>query len=58
VPFKEIGLNTSLQTESYPALTKGFLYAVPSVFVLVPALLLGIQQATKKENPINDSDYE
>jgi Fe-S-cluster-containing dehydrogenase component len=58
VPFKEIGLNTSLQTESYPALTKGFLYTVPSVFVLVPALLLGIQQATKKDNPNNDSENE
>jgi len=58
VPFKEIGLNTALQTESYPALTKGFLYTVPSVFVLVPALLLGIQQATKKDNPNNESENE
>ena len=58
VPFKEIGLNTSLQKESYPALTKGFLYTVPSVFVLVPALLLGIQQATKKDNPNNESENE
>ncbi|MDO9512857.1 MAG: 4Fe-4S dicluster domain-containing protein [Bacteroidales bacterium] len=47
VPFKELGMNTKLQKESYPALTKGFLYSVPSIFVLVPALLLGIQQATK-----------
>ncbi len=58
VPFKEIGINTSLQKESYPALTKGFLYSVPSVFVLVPALLLGIQQATKKDNPNNESEDE
>ncbi len=58
VPFKEIGLNTSVQNESYPALTKGFLYAVPSVFVLVPTLLLGIQQATKKDNSKNISEDE
>jgi Fe-S-cluster-containing dehydrogenase component len=58
VPFNEIGLNTKVQTESYPALTKGFLYTVPSVFVLVPALLLGIQQSTKKENHTNDSSDE
>jgi hypothetical protein len=58
VPFKEIGLNTNIQTESYPALTKGFLYSVPSVFVLVPALLLGIQQATKKDNPTNPQNDE
>ena len=58
VPFKEIGLNTSVQKESYPALTKGFLYTVPSVFVLVPTLLLGIQQATKKDNSKNLNEDE
>ena len=58
VPFKEIGLNTSVQTASYPALTKGFLYSVPSVFVLAPALLLGIQQATKKDNSTKLHDNE
>jgi Fe-S-cluster-containing dehydrogenase component len=58
VPFKEIGLNTSIQKASYPELTKGFLYSVPSVFVLVPALLLGIQQATSKDKPANTSNHE
>jgi len=58
VPFKELGMNTSLQKESYPSLTKGFLYSVPSVFVLVPALLLGIQQATKKNNLNDESEDE
>jgi hypothetical protein len=58
VPFKEIGLNTKLQTASYPALTKGFLYTVPSVFVLVPALLLGIQQATKNNHLNQESENE
>jgi len=57
VPFKEIGLR-SIQKESYPALTKGFLYTVPSVFVLVPALLLGIQQATKNDKPKNEGNDE
>jgi len=47
VPFDQLGLNTSMQQSSYPALTKGFLYSVPSVFVLVPTLLMGIHQATK-----------
>lgn len=58
VPFKEIGLNTSVQQASYPALTKEFLFSVPSVFVLVPALLLGIQQATKRNNPNEESEDE
>jgi formate dehydrogenase iron-sulfur subunit len=57
VPFKELGMRT-VQTESYPALTKGFLYSVPSVFVLVPALLLGIQQATQKNNPKQENENE
>jgi formate dehydrogenase iron-sulfur subunit len=50
-PFNELGFNTDLQESSYPALTKGFLYSVPAVFVLLPSLLLGIHESTKeKEN--------
>lgn len=49
-PFKEIGLNTKLQNSSYPELTKGFLYSVPSVDVLLPPLLLGIYAATKNNH--------
>ncbi len=47
VPFDELGLKTTLQKSSYPALTKGFLYSVPSIFVLWPSVLLGIYEATK-----------
>ncbi len=55
VPHEELGFKTSVQNASYPALSKGFLYAVPSVFVLVPVLLLGINQATKDKN-LNEED--
>lgn len=55
VPFEELGLKADIQKASYPALTKGFLYSVPSIFVLVPTLLLGIQQATR-ENSNNKSE--
>lgn len=58
VPFEELGLKTTLQKSSYPALTKGFLYAVPSIFVLWPALLLGLQQATKDNNHNEEEDHE
>lgn len=58
VPFEEVGMKTSLSKESYPSLTKGFLYSVPSVFVLVPALLLGIQQATKGNKTSKEDDHE
>ncbi len=47
VPFEELGFNMGLQKKSYPELTKGFLYSVPSIFVLWPALLLGIHNSTK-----------
>ena len=57
VPFEELGFSTTLQQSSYPALTKGFLYSVPSVFVLVPALLLGVHQATKN-NHLNEEKQD
>ena len=58
VPFEQLGMNTKLQKSSYPELTKGFLYSVPSVFVLVPTLLLGIQQATKNNHFTEDNENE
>jgi Fe-S-cluster-containing dehydrogenase component len=57
VPFEELGMNTHLRQSSYPELTKGFLYSVPSVFVLVPTLLLGIHQATVNNHlKVDDND--
>ncbi|MCU0639890.1 MAG: 4Fe-4S dicluster domain-containing protein, partial [Candidatus Krumholzibacteria bacterium] len=58
VPFEEMGMKTNLQKASYPALTKTFLYSVPTVFVLVPALLLGIHQATKTNSTQKEADDE
>jgi Fe-S-cluster-containing dehydrogenase component len=56
VGFDELGFNTKLQKESYPALSKGFLYSVPSVFVLLPTLLLGIHEATKSNQSKNEEN--
>lgn len=50
VPAKELGLKIPAENSSYPALTKGFLYSVPSVFVLVPAMLLGLHYATRNND--------
>jgi len=50
VPFEELGFNTRVQASSYPELSKGFLYSVPSIFVLWPTILLGIHQATKNNH--------
>lgn len=57
VPFDELGLNMKIQKSSYPELSKGFLYSVPSIFVLWPAVLLGIHQATK-DNNVNEDEHE
>jgi len=56
VPFEELGFNTAIQKKPYPELTKGFLYSVPSVFVLAPALLLGIHSATKNNNKTDEEN--
>lgn len=56
VPFGELGLKTTLLNDSYPSLTKGFLYSVPAVFILWPALLLGLREATKNNQIKNDRD--
>ncbi len=58
VPFDRLGMNMSLQQSSYPALTKGFLYSVPTVFVLVPTLLLGLHKATKNNHLIEEKENE
>ncbi len=57
VPFEELGWNVKIQTSSYPELSKGFLYSVPTIFVLWPAVLLGIHEATKT-NKSKDEDHE
>jgi hypothetical protein len=57
VPFDKMGFNTNLQKSSYPALSKGFLYSVPTIFVLWPAILLGMHEATKNNNSKNE-EYE
>ncbi|NQV42592.1 MAG: 4Fe-4S dicluster domain-containing protein [Candidatus Marinimicrobia bacterium] len=60
VPFEELGFKTDLETKPYPELTKGFLYSVPSVFVLWPALLMGLRGALKKDDQedVEGEDHE
>jgi formate dehydrogenase iron-sulfur subunit len=53
VPFRELGFNTAIQKSTYQELSKGFLYSVPTIFVLWPAMLLGLREATK-DNPLNE----
>jgi len=48
VPFEQIGLNTNLSKIAYPEYTKGFLYGVPVIFVLWPAMLAGMSLLTQR----------
>ena len=49
VPFEELGFNTTLDANAYPEFTKGFLYSVPTIFVLWPIMLLGLYESTKEK---------
>jgi Fe-S-cluster-containing dehydrogenase component len=50
VPFGELGFPTDVGEASYPSLTSTFLYSVPMVLTLAPALMLGVAKATHPEN--------
>lgn len=56
VPFEELGMNTKVQKKPYPEMTKGFLYSVPSIFILWPAILLGIHKSTKNKSNSEDDE--
>lgn len=56
VPFNELGMNTTILTSSYPALTKGFISSIAPVDILLPAVLLGIYEATKSKNKPLDEE--
>lgn len=56
VSFDELGMNTSVKTESYPKLTKGFISAIAPVDIILPAALLGIYEATKSKNKKKEED--
>jgi len=58
VPLNELNFNTKIQKSSYPELSKGFLYAVPSIFVLIPPILLGIHEATKNNHIKESEEHE
>lgn len=52
VPFDKIGFKKDMSLEPYNAPTKGFLYSVPFVFILWPAMLLGLYNANKDKNQV------
>jgi Fe-S-cluster-containing dehydrogenase component len=49
VPFENLGFKMNLGTTPYPEYTKQFLYSVPVVLILVPAMLLALSKAAESE---------
>jgi formate dehydrogenase iron-sulfur subunit len=45
VPIENLGFKTTLGNTSYPEYTKQFLYSVPVILILVPAMLLALSKA-------------
>jgi formate dehydrogenase iron-sulfur subunit len=52
VPFEQIGFRTDLGTTPYPEFSKGFLYSVPIVLLLWPALLVGVNTLTRRKDEV------
>jgi Fe-S-cluster-containing dehydrogenase component len=50
VPFEELGFRTDLARHAYPEMTREFLYGVPVVLTLAPAMLLALNRATNRNN--------
>ena len=49
VPFEQIGFRTDLGKTPYPEYTRQFLYGVPIVLILWPAMLLALHKSTGPE---------
>lgn len=58
VPFEQLRMRGDLGTVAYPALTKEFLYSVPVVFTVLPALLLGLSKAAERREKGPDKGSE
>ncbi len=49
VPFEDLGFPADVGEKPYPELTASFLYSVPMVLTLAPALMLGVAKATNQD---------
>ncbi|HSQ59275.1 MAG TPA: 4Fe-4S dicluster domain-containing protein [Acidobacteriota bacterium] len=49
VPFEELGFPADVGETPYPSLTASFLYSVPMVLTLAPALMLGVSKALRPD---------
>jgi len=50
VPFEQLGFKTDLGNTAFPEYTKGFLYSVPFILLLWPAILLGMSKSRERNS--------
>ena len=56
VPFDRIGFRTDLGTAPIPTLSKPFLSLVSPVFIVIPALAMGIYSFKKRRDQIEKDE--
>ena len=56
VPLEKLGFRTDLGTIAYPEYTKTFLYSVPIVITLWPAILLALNNASKQAHESTEKE--
>jgi formate dehydrogenase iron-sulfur subunit len=56
VPFDKIGFRTDLGTVPIPSYSKPFLSLVSPVFVVIPALAMGIYSFKKRRDEVAEED--
>lgn len=57
VPFEQLGFRSDIGNTPYPEYSKGFLYAVPFVFVLWPVIMLGMNRAIEGKEKENSEGH-
>lgn len=58
MPFEKLGLKTGLGSTPYPEFTKPFLYSVPLILLLWPAMLLGLSRSKNKNSSEHGEDRD
>jgi formate dehydrogenase iron-sulfur subunit len=58
VPFEQIGFRTDLGTEPIPGLSKMFLTVASPMYIVFPALALGIYSFSKRRDAIAKEDLD
>jgi hypothetical protein len=56
VPFDQIGMRTDLGTEPVPKWGKAYLSSISPMYIVVPALLMGLYSISKRREKISEEE--